>query len=235
MDSTPEEDLLEGKRDTKQREVADQDEEDEMERQDLTYVLFDNLPSAESERLIKCAKEGKDERILFIEEPSFWVSNRSLLIVSLVGTLAFLLAVILIVAVGLDLQFLILGIFIIVFCVTMIGYGKKRFVILTSQKIIIYKQRSPLIVVPYRDLLTVTNRLNWLLWMRELELRKSESRKYSPTTISRQSGIKQEFIDGFSSLKLKEIEEFIKKQMTEESEAESEEEMVEREEVEEEV
>ena len=208
------EDLLEGDRERRA------EEEDEMERQDLTYVLFDNLPSAESERLIKCAKEGTDEKILFIEQPSFWISNRSLLIVSLAGSFAFLLAVILIIAVGLDLQFLILGIFIIIFGVTMIGYRKKRFIILTSEKIIIYKQSSPLIIVRYLDLVTVTNRLNWLLWMRELELRKQESRKYSPTTISRQSGIKQEFIDGFSSLKLQELEEFIKKQMRYEEEDE---------------
>jgi hypothetical protein len=213
-----EEDEEQGQRQANKKKEAsttpiDAEEADEMERLDLTYVLFDNLPSEESERLIKIAKEGKDEQILFIEQPSFWISNRSLICVSLAGSAAFLLSILLILTVGLDWEFVILGIFVIIFGITMMGYHKKRFVILTSEKIIIYKQRSPAIVVPYDSLITVTNRLNWLLWMRELELRKRESGKFSPTTISKQSGIKQEFIDGFSSFKLKEIEDFILKQL----------------------
>jgi len=102
------------------------------------------------------------------------------------------------------------GIFPIVLAVVILGAKKKGMIALTNRRIILYKQTAAVVIFPYEEVVSIENRVNWLHFMRELLIRRKTSKEFSPTTISRQSGIKQEFIDGFSATDLGQIEQVIK-------------------------
>ncbi|KAL6057385.1 Aly/REF export factor 2 [Balamuthia mandrillaris] len=170
----------------------------------------------ESSSSSSSSSSSANERLLAVEVPSFWICNRVLVIVSVLGTIGFVVAIGLVSApqIRASPDLLLLGVFPVVLVVLFLNFKlfqQRRFFALTDQRVLIYQkgggnpcslQPYTLVQIPYEDVVEVISRFNWLFFMQELEIRRKSDRWFSPTSISRQSGVKQEFIDGMPALRI---------------------------------
>eukprot|EP01087_Luapelamoeba_hula_P006620 TRINITY_DN16699_c0_g1_i1.p1 TRINITY_DN16699_c0_g1~~TRINITY_DN16699_c0_g1_i1.p1 ORF type:complete len:234 (+),score=44.15 TRINITY_DN16699_c0_g1_i1:25-726(+) len=192
----------------------------------LAYVHNEPLPRQLGEELDVRDLEGNDEargpaiagaeELLSVDKASFWVANGTLVAAMAGGATLFLIALLVVMAgVEAGLYMMWLGICFPVLGVALLGLRRTRLLLLTNRRAIVvdanrsYSNTSHTITphteVLYSDIVSIEERLNWLFFMRELIIRIPATSSFSPTTISKQSGVKQVFIDGFPSATIRRI------------------------------
>eukprot|EP01118_Nematostelium_gracile_P019940 TRINITY_DN9471_c0_g1_i1.p1 TRINITY_DN9471_c0_g1~~TRINITY_DN9471_c0_g1_i1.p1 ORF type:complete len:185 (-),score=39.98 TRINITY_DN9471_c0_g1_i1:49-603(-) len=158
--------------------------------------------SSSAQALIMANLNESDE-IIYVEKPKFWRSNATLLIFAVLGTVGCIVAVVL---ASNAITQLLIG-FPLVLAFAVIGgalYHRRRFYVLTREKVIIHPGMGDLIEFKYSTLISVDTEFNPLFCMREIVIKRKKPKSDFP---------KQEFISGLDAQVLRELELFLRMQI----------------------
>jgi len=114
----------------------------------------------------------RGENLEYAEVPSYWILNRSLLGTSIVGTVVFIILVIVLSFEDLSGTIYITGIFPILLGVIMFGYffRRKGFVVLTDKRVILRSPGGDIVQFEHETIVKVQNRYNYLQCFKEIEI-----------------------------------------------------------------
>jgi len=158
---------------------------------------FGQLSKSGQELVRKYVSET--DEILFVETPSFWKSNAIVLIAALIGTIGFFICLPL-VSSNITIYLVLFPAVLILTAVGGFFYHKKKFYVLTKEKIIIHPGYGDLLQFKLNTLVSVEIEFNPLFCMREIILRRKVPNNKIP---------KQEFISALSPGILKEFKEYL--------------------------
>jgi uncharacterized integral membrane protein len=139
-----------------------------------TLLLINTLPPSAQAILLKTMTP--EEYLIFLEQPDFWKVGGASMIVSGVGTIVFLVLLVLIIrqtSVAINFIFFF-AIFPILLIVTIVSYvqHKKGFVAFTNRRLIVNPGLGTQTIMPYNKIIEVTRQTNYLHCREELAIRR---------------------------------------------------------------
>eukprot|EP01091_Cochliopodium_minus_P000418 TRINITY_DN10397_c0_g1_i1.p1 TRINITY_DN10397_c0_g1~~TRINITY_DN10397_c0_g1_i1.p1 ORF type:complete len:219 (+),score=40.79 TRINITY_DN10397_c0_g1_i1:44-700(+) len=171
------------------------------------------LDSSQMETIKKHVDTDNEEFIVLVTKRDFWYVNKWPLIFSIIGSILCVIFTLLIATGKLSFSiysFSFFAAFPILFVSIIVAYFAKKesFVIITNKKILLMKKEIK--EFRYDEIIEINSRINYLYFNREIRVLVKTDAKFHASSISKQAGFKEEFIDGLPPSTRERVEESIK-------------------------
>lgn len=137
------------------------------------------------------------------------------MIISSVGTLLFVLLVILELSKLIFLSIFSLALFAVFptfLCLTLGSwkfFNTNTFVVMTNKKVVLVKKKG-VKQIPFSEIVHFESRTNWLRMNKEIVVKQKADKPFHATSISQQSGVLELFIDGLPATQRERVEQIMR-------------------------